>query len=66
MHMSVSQNIDMVAGLGAVIVTESGRGGACRITCLAILRLKETHTTSNSLRQALCNLLGIIAAAARV
>jgi hypothetical protein len=64
MHMSVSQNTDMVAGLEAVIVTENGRGGACHTTCLVILRLRETLTTSSSLLQALCNLLGIIADAA--
>jgi hypothetical protein len=66
MHMSVSQNIDMVAGLEAVIVTENGRGGACHTTCLVILRLRETLTTSSCLLQALCNLLGIIADAAHV
>jgi hypothetical protein len=63
--MSVIQNIGTVAGLEAVIVTENGRGEACRTICLVILRLSETLTTSSSLRQALCILLGTPVDAAR-
>jgi hypothetical protein len=55
MHTSVSQNIDTVAGMEAVIVTESGRGGACHTICLVIHRLRETLTMSSSLRQVPCN-----------
>ena len=67
MPTSVSQSIqDMAAGREVVIVTETGRGGACHHTiCLVILHLREIPTMSSSLRQVLCNLQDIIADAAR-
>jgi hypothetical protein len=67
MPTNVNQNIlDTAAGLEAMIVTETGRGGACHHTiCLVILHPSETLTTSNSLHQVLCSLPDIIADAAR-
>jgi hypothetical protein len=65
MPTSVNQNLDTAAGLEAVTATENVKDEACHTICLVILRLSETLTMSSSLRQALCNLHGIIADAAR-